>query len=99
MDYFILMSKTVRRKLSDKKQLAKQVKQLSPLPEIDKNKELTVKMATKEDITEMVKYHKTNKVFEPLYCGGKPHGECKIFLSSFNNYCKLNKIDGQEKKC
>ena len=28
-------------------------------------------MATKDDITEMVKYHKTKKVFEPQYLGGK----------------------------
>ena len=68
MDSLILRSKTVRRKISDKNQLAEQ-EQL--LPEIDENKELTIKMATKDDITEMVKYHKTNKVFEPQYFGGK----------------------------
>ena len=28
-------------------------------------------MATKDGITEMVKYHKTKKVFEPQYFGGK----------------------------
>ena len=68
----MLRSKTVRRKISDKNQLAEQVKQLSPLlPEIDENKELTIKMATKDDITAMVKYHKTKKVFEPQYFGGK----------------------------
>ena len=56
MHSFILKSKTVRRKISDKNQLAEQVKQLAPLlPEIDGNKELTIKMATKDDITEMVK--------------------------------------------
>ena len=98
MDSLILRSKTVRRKISDKNQLAEQVKQLLPLlPEIDENKELTIKMATKDDITEMVKYHKTKKVFEPQYFGGKNTENAKEFLSSFNNYCKLNKIDGQEK--
>ena len=72
MDSLIFRSKTVRRKISDKNHLAEQVKQLSPLlPEIDENKELTVKMATKDDITEMMKYHKTKKVFEPQYFGGK----------------------------
>ena len=72
MDSLILRSKTVRRKISDKNQLAEQVNPLSPLlPEIDENKELTVKMATKDDITEMVKYHKMKKVFEPQYLGGK----------------------------
>ena len=58
MDSLILRSNTVRRKNSDKSQLAEQVNQLLPLlPEIDENKELTIKMATKDDITEMVKYH------------------------------------------
>ena len=72
MDSLILRSKTVRRKISDKNQLAEQVKQLSPLlSEIDENKELTIKMATKDDITEMVKYNKTKKVFVPQYFGGK----------------------------
>ena len=37
------------------------------------------------------------KVFEPQYFGGKNTENAKEFLSSFNNYCKLNKIDGQEK--
>ena len=98
MDSLILRSKTVRRKISDENNLAEQVKQLLPLlPEIDENKNLPIKMATKDDITEMVKYHRTKKVFEPQYFGGKTTENAKEFLSSFNNYCKLNKIDGQEK--
>ena len=80
MDSLILRSKTVCRKISDKNQLAEQVKQLSPLlPEIDENKELTLKMATKDDITEMVKYHKTNKVFKPQYFLGKTTDNVKYF--------------------
>ena len=68
MDSLILRSKTVRRKLSDKTQLAEQVKQVSPLlPEIDENKELTVKMGTKDDITEMVKYHKFEWLVGSVY--------------------------------
>ena len=52
MDSLILRSKTVRRKISDKNQLAEQDKQLLPLlPEIDKNKELTIQIATNNDIT------------------------------------------------
>ena len=98
MDSLILRSKTVRRKISDENNLAEQIKQLFPLlPEIDENKNLPIKMATKDDITEMVKYHRTKKVFEPQYFGGKTTENEKEFLSSFNNYCKLNKIDGQEK--
>ena len=57
MDSLILRSNTVRRKISDKNQLDEQVKQLSPLlPNIDENKEFTIKMVTKDDITEMVKW-------------------------------------------
>ena len=97
MDSLILRSKTVRRKIPDENKLAEQVKQLLPLlPEIDENKDLPIKMATKDDITEMVKY-RTKKVFEPQYFGGKTTENAKEFLYSFNNYCKLNKIDGQEK--
>ena len=87
---------TVHRKISDKNQLAEQVKQLL-LPETGENKELTIKMVTKDDITEMVKYHKTKKVFAPQYFRGKTTENAKECLSSFNNNCKLNKIDGQEK--
>ena len=36
-------------------------------------------------------------VFEPQSFGGKTTENTKNFLSSFNNYCKLNKIDGQKK--
>ena len=65
----------------DKKQLDKQVINYHHYyPEIDENKELTVKIATKDDITEMVKYHKTKKVFEPQYFGGKNRGECEIIF-------------------
>ena len=72
MDSLILRSKTICRKISDRQDLRNHIKQLSHLvPVIDEHKELTVKMATKEDITEMVKYHKTKKVFEPQYFGGK----------------------------
>ena len=52
MDSLILRSKTVRRKIFDENNLAEQVKQLLPLlPEIDENKNLPIKMATKDDIT------------------------------------------------
>ena len=56
-----------------KNKLAEQVKQLLPLLlEIDENKKLTNKNGpTKDGITEMVKYHRTKKVFEPQYFGGK----------------------------
>ena len=36
---------------------------------IDEHKELGVTMASKENITDMVKYHKTKKAFEPKSFG------------------------------
>ena len=89
MDSLILRSKTVRRKISDENKLVEQVKQLLPLlPEIDENKDLPIKMATKDDITEMVKYHRTKKVFEPQYFGGKPrrmrNNSCLLSITIVN---------------
>ena len=78
MDSLILRSKTVRRKISDRQNLRKHIKQLSLLaPVIDEHKELSVKMASKEDITDMVKYHKTKKVFEPQSFGSKTTKDAK----------------------
>ena len=94
MDSLILRSKIIRRKISDKEQS----KQLSPLsPVIDEHKDISVNMASKEDITGMVKYHTTKKVFETQSFEGKNTENAKECSSSFNNYCKLNKIDGQDK--
>ena len=57
-------------RLRSKTNLGKQIKQVSPLlPVIDEPKELTVTMASKEDITGILKYHKTKKAFEPQYLG------------------------------
>ena len=38
---------------------------------IDEHKELSVTMALKEDNTDMLKYHKSKKAFEPQSFGGK----------------------------
>ena len=53
-------------------------------------------MASKEAITNILKYHKTKKAFEPHFFGGKTTENAKTISSSFNNYCKLDTIDGQE---
>ena len=39
---------------------------------IDKHKELTVTLASNEELTDMSKYYKTKKAFEQHYFGGKP---------------------------
>ena len=54
-------------------------------------------MATKEDISDMLKFNKMEYVFELPTFGGRTSENAKEFLSSFNNYCKLNRIDGQDK--
>ena len=89
MDSLIVRSKTVRRKISDENKLAGQVKQLLPLlPEIDENKNLPIKMATKDDITEMVKYHRTKKVFDHNILEEKPrrmrNNSCLLSITIVN---------------
>ena len=54
-------------------------------------------MATKEDISDMLKFNKMEYVFELPTFGGTTSENAKEFLSSFNNYCKLTRIDGQDK--
>ena len=67
MDSLILRSKTVCNNISDKHILGKQTIQCSPsVPVIDEYKELSVKMASNEDITGMWKYNNIEKAFEPL---------------------------------
>ena len=92
MDYLLLRSKTVRRKISDMQNLRKHIKQLSPLaPVIDEHKELSVKMASKEDITDMVKYHKTKKVFEPQSFECKTTENAKLFYHHLITIVNLTK--------
>ena len=40
---------------------------------------------------------KRKKAFEPQTVGGKTNENAKDCGSSFNIYCKLNKIDGKDK--
>ena len=63
------ITKTVRKKISAYQSLRKQIIQCSPV--IDGHKDVIVKMASYTDITDMVKYHKTKKPFEPQYFVGK----------------------------
>ena len=67
MDSLKLSSRTVCRKISAKQNLRKQIKQLTPLlPVIDEHKELSVTIVSKEDIIDILKYHKTKKAFETI---------------------------------
>ena len=55
------------------------------------------KMATKEDIQELLKCNKSRKSFQPTGFSGKTSENAREFLSTFDNYSKLNNIDGEDK--
>ena len=63
---------------------------------INEHKQLTVIMATKEDIGNILEFDKMKNAFEQPTFGGKTHHNAKEFLSSFNNYCKLNRIQNAD---
>jgi len=75
----------------------------SSLPNIPENSivshsTVNIKMASKEDIADLLKKHnKTRKSFEPYDFSGKTTENAKDFMTSFNNYSKLNNIDEAEK--
>ena len=54
-------------------------------------------MASKQDIDDLLRRHKSRKCFQPHGYSGKTTENARDFLSSFNNYCKLNNIDDSEK--
>ena len=64
---------------------------------INEHKQLTVTMATKEDISDILKFTEMKNAFELPTFGGKACENVKELLSSFNKYCKLNRIHGQNK--
>ena len=102
-DTLILRSRTVPRKISDKINLSKEIKKLSPLNthlmDIEKNKTKAepTKMASEEVMVDMLKKHKMERSFKPQRFGGRTTEYGEEFLSAFNNYCKLNNVDRQEK--
>ena len=53
--------------------------------------------ATKQDIADLLKLHKSRKTFHPKEFTGKSSDNARDFLSTFKNYCKLNGIDGEDK--
>ena len=54
-------------------------------------------VATKQDIADLLKLHKSRKTFQPKEFTGKSSDNARDFLSTFSNYCKLNGIDGEDK--
>ena len=73
-DTLILRSRTVPRKISDKINLSKEIKKLSPLNthlmDIEKKTEPT-KMASEEEMVDMLKKHKMERSFKPQRFGGR----------------------------
>ena len=102
-DTLILRSRTVPRNISDKINLSKEIKKLSPLNthlmdiEKQKTKAEPTKMASEEVMVDMLKKHKMERSFKPQRFGGRTTENGEEFLSAFNNYCKLNNVDRQEK--
>ena len=110
--YLLRSTRTSQKRIQDNKDLANQIKQLEPLnTQLQHNSEdkisedkisqekTIIKMASKDDIAELLKKYnnKTRKSFEPQEFGGKTTENAKEFMTSFNNYCRLNNIEGTEK--
>ena len=53
-------------------------------------------MASKQDIEDLLSAQGSRKSFEPREFNGKTTENARGFLSSFKNYCALNKIVGDE---
>ena len=102
-DTLVLRSRTVPWKISDKINLSKEIKKLSPLNthlmDIDKKqpKAAQANMASEEEMVDMLKKHKLERSFKPQRFSGRMTENDEELLSSFNNYCKLNNVDRQEK--
>lgn len=103
---YLLRSKTLKKKVAVPPDLAKIVEDLSPLNldielvnngEQLENRQEDIIMATKQEITDLLKSHKSRKSFQPNDFYGKTTDNARDFLSSFNNYCKLNAVNDNEK--
>ena len=88
-DAIVLRSRTVPRKMSDKINLSKEIRKVSPLNrhlmDIDKiqPKEEQAKMASKEEMVNMLNTHKLEKSFKPQRFSGKNDGEWRIICILF----------------
>ena len=54
-------------------------------------------MATKQDIEDLLKSNYSRKSFQPSKFSRKTSENAREFFFTFNNYCKLNNISGDEK--
>lgn len=76
---------------------------LDNIPKQDQQKQTnscgnnTDNMATKQDITDVFNKNKHRKTFEPHTFSGKSTDNSREFISSFNNYCKLNNVIDAER--
>ena len=106
---YLLRSDTEHKKVLEAAGLAENIQRLAPLnpwktlsgqnkPTNKKKtqKQLIDNMASKQDIEDLLSAQRSRKSFEPREFSGKTTENARGFLSSFKNYCALNKIVGDE---
>ena len=91
-DTLVLRTRTVPRKISDKINLSRETRKLSPLNRHLMDIEQS-NMASKEEMVDTLNKYKLGKSFKPQRFSGKTTENGEELLSSFNNYCTLNNID------
>ena len=93
-----MKSETVHGKLLEDISLANKIKSISPLSNTeDKTTVRIKKMATKEEVSDIMQSYKSRRTFQPSDFTGKTADNAREFISTFKNYCKLNNIDDQDK--
>ena len=92
-----MRSGTAHRRLLEDSGLADKIKNLSPLSDTEyKSIVFIQKMATKQEVSEIMKSYKPRRSFQPGDFTGKTTDNTREFISTFKNYCKLNNIDDQD---
>ena len=79
--------------LLENKGIADRIKRLSPIleePEVQDN--FKINMATKQDLEEVLKAHKSRRNFQLQEFTGQSTENAGEFLSTFKNYCTLNSV-------
>ena len=96
---YLLKAGTDHKLLLEESGLADKIKKLLPLngsdDESDDDSESVPvrKMATKQEVSDIMKSYKSRRSFQPGEFTGKTTENARDFMSTFNNYCKLNNID------
>ena len=96
---YLLRSGTVHGKLLEDSSLANKIKSLSPLSNTEDKTTVRIKkkMATKEEVSDVMKSYKSCRSFQPGDFTSRTADNTREFTSTFKNYCKLNNINDQDK--